>query len=41
VLVERISDVTREDVAAVADGIEHAVTYFLTDNRKDGEGEGR
>lgn len=40
-LAEKISDVTREDVVAVADGIKHAVTYFLTDNRKAGEEEGR
>ncbi len=34
VLVERIEQVTKEDVTGIADEIEHVVTYFLTSNKR-------
>jgi predicted Zn-dependent peptidase len=40
-LIERINEVTKDDVVAVADGIKHAVTYFLTGDGKAGKEEAR
>jgi hypothetical protein len=40
-LIERINEVTKDEVVAVADGIKHAVTYFLTGDGKAGKEETR